>query len=70
MLRAAKEHAINLRASWVVGDSVTDIQAGKRAGCRTTLIQNTVIRPVGTEHPDLRARNLRDAVKLILAMEG
>ena len=70
LLRAAKEHAIDLQASWLVGDSATDIQAGKRAGCRTALIQNTVIGPVGTEHPDLKARDLPDAVKLILGTEG
>lgn len=70
LLRAAKEHSVDLRASWVVGDSATDIQAGKQAGCRTALIHSTVVGPVGIEHPDLKAKDLPDAVKLILGTEG
>jgi D-glycero-D-manno-heptose 1,7-bisphosphate phosphatase len=35
---AAKELDIDLKASWMVGDGLTDIQAGKSAGCRTILI--------------------------------
>jgi D-glycero-D-manno-heptose 1,7-bisphosphate phosphatase len=70
LLRAAREHTIDLRASWVIGDSATDIQAGKRAGCRTALIESTVIGSVGIERPDLKAKDLPDAVKLILGTEG
>jgi D-glycero-D-manno-heptose 1,7-bisphosphate phosphatase len=40
LLRAAKEHDIDLRASWMVGDILHDIEAGNRAGCRTMLIDN------------------------------
>ncbi|MDD4923411.1 MAG: HAD family hydrolase [Dehalococcoidales bacterium] len=35
---AASELGIDLEASWMVGDGLTDIQAGKSAGCRTILI--------------------------------
>lgn len=70
LLRAAEEHSIDLQASWVVGDSATDIQAGRRAGCRTALIQSTGIGSVDIERPDLQAKNLPDAVKLILGTEG
>lgn len=38
LLRAAEEYHIDLAESWIVGDSKTDIQAGKAAGCRTALI--------------------------------
>ncbi len=38
LLQAAEEHAIDLAASWMVGDRDTDMQAGKAAGCRTILV--------------------------------
>ncbi len=37
--RAAAELAIDLGASFAVGDRITDIIAGARAGCRTVLVQ-------------------------------
>ena len=40
LLRAAREHAIDLGSSWFVGDILDDIEAGSRAGCRTVLIDN------------------------------
>jgi D-glycero-D-manno-heptose 1,7-bisphosphate phosphatase len=36
--RAAREHDIDLAASWMVGDILDDIEAGRRAGCRTILL--------------------------------
>jgi histidinol-phosphate phosphatase family protein len=38
--RAAREHGVSLEASWVVGDILDDIEAGRRAGCRTVLLDN------------------------------
>lgn len=40
LLQAAREHGIDLSASWFVGDILDDIEAGTRAGCRTVLIDN------------------------------
>jgi D-glycero-D-manno-heptose 1,7-bisphosphate phosphatase len=40
LLKAASEHDIDLRASWMVGDILHDVEAGHRAGCRTVLIDN------------------------------
>ena len=40
LVRAAREHTIDLRQSWFVGDILDDIEAGTRAGCRTVLIDN------------------------------
>jgi len=39
LLRAADELQLDLRASFMVGDRVTDIVAGQRAGCRTVLVK-------------------------------
>jgi D-glycero-D-manno-heptose 1,7-bisphosphate phosphatase len=40
LLKAAKEHEIDLRSSWMIGASLHDVEAGNRAGCRTLLIDN------------------------------
>ena len=38
LLQAAKDFNIDLEKSWMVGDSDTDIEAGKNAGCQTFLV--------------------------------
>lgn len=40
LLKAARELKLELRSSYLVGDSITDIQAGQRAGCVTFLVGN------------------------------
>ena len=42
LLTAAREHDLNLSESWLVGDSVSDIEAGQRAGCSTAWIADSV----------------------------
>lgn len=42
LLQAARDCAVDLSESWMVGDSVTDIQAGKDAGCQTVLVGGSV----------------------------
>lgn len=39
LLRAAQEHAITLERSFLIGDRITDIAAGSKAGCRTALVR-------------------------------
>jgi D-glycero-D-manno-heptose 1,7-bisphosphate phosphatase len=41
LLRAARELQLDLEASWVVGDSVSDILAGRHAGCRGQILVRT-----------------------------
>ncbi|MDB5033434.1 MAG: D,D-heptose 1,7-bisphosphate phosphatase [Chlorobi bacterium] len=38
LLRAAAEHGIDLAASWMIGDSESDILAGIAAGCHTAKV--------------------------------
>jgi D-glycero-D-manno-heptose 1,7-bisphosphate phosphatase len=38
LLQAAREMDIDLSASYMVGDGLTDIQAGRNAGCKTILV--------------------------------
>jgi D-glycero-D-manno-heptose 1,7-bisphosphate phosphatase len=35
ILALAEKHNIDLDKSWMIGDSETDVEAGRRAGCRT-----------------------------------
>jgi D-glycero-D-manno-heptose 1,7-bisphosphate phosphatase len=37
---AASDRGIDLTRSWLVGDILDDVEAGRRAGCRTALIAN------------------------------
>jgi D-glycero-D-manno-heptose 1,7-bisphosphate phosphatase len=41
LLEAARRHDIDLRRSWMVGDSEKDVEAGRRAGCRTILVDDS-----------------------------
>jgi D-glycero-D-manno-heptose 1,7-bisphosphate phosphatase len=38
VLQAAREHSIDLAASWFVGDREADMECGRRAGTRTILV--------------------------------
>jgi len=40
LLQAARQHGIDLQTSWFVGDILDDVEAGRRAGCRTLLLDN------------------------------
>ncbi|HAB88033.1 MAG TPA: D,D-heptose 1,7-bisphosphate phosphatase [Coprococcus sp.] len=39
LLKASRDFNIDLQSSWMVGDGVNDIKAGKNAGCRTVYIK-------------------------------
>lgn len=41
LLRAAEDFNIDLADSWIIGDSMRDVQAGIAAGCHTALIGHT-----------------------------
>lgn len=40
ILQAARDLRIDLRRSWLVGDILDDVEAGRRAGCSTVLLDN------------------------------
>lgn len=70
ILKAAQDYNIALSESWFIGDILDDVEAGRRAGCRTVLLSNGhetewQMSPLRTPHavaPDLQA-----AAALILA---
>jgi D-glycero-D-manno-heptose 1,7-bisphosphate phosphatase len=64
MTNAAEEFNIDLPSSIVVGDRWRDIEAGRRAGCRTVFIDYGYDEPLPSP-PDHRAASLADAVAWI-----
>jgi len=68
LLDAAREHGIALTESWMIGDSDADIEAGRKAGCRTAL----VLRNSQTENgrADVAGLSLIGVVHQILQWEG
>lgn len=73
LLRAAREHNIDLQRSYMIGDKKSDILAGQRAGCRTILVRTGA---GGTGEPELEATpdwiadDLLDAARIIEAHEA
>lgn len=63
LLQAAREHDIDLRGSWMIGDSEIDIQAGKMAGCQTVRILST---EADKTSADIVAKSLLHGVRQIL----
>ncbi len=68
LLTAASQYNLDLASSWMIGDILNDVEAGRRAGCRTILINN------GNEtewdlspgrYPDFIAGDLAEAAVII-----
>lgn len=71
--KAYKKYAIDLSRSWMIGDGVDDIKAGKKAGCKTILLANInatenlriLEEQLKTIKPDFTVKNLLQALKII-----
>lgn len=75
MLQAARELNIDLSQSWMIGDGLTDVKAGKSAGCKTILLgrmkcELCQLMDEEDARPDAIASNLLEAVSIILNSEG
>ena len=73
LLEAASDRAIDLTASWMVGDILHDVEAGRRAGCRTILIENgheTEWLLSADRCPHYLAPDLNVAADIILTIDG
>jgi phosphoglycolate phosphatase-like HAD superfamily hydrolase len=69
LLKAAHDLEIDLSQSWMIGDILNDVEAGKKAGCKTVLIVNgnkeeELKSTVRT--PDFKAKNIEEAAAQIL----
>lgn len=71
--KAAKEFNIDLSQSWMVGDGVDDIKAGKNAGCKTILLANInsienlriIEEQLGKIKPDFVIKKIPEALNII-----
>ncbi|WCL51269.1 HAD-IIIA family hydrolase [Leptospira sp. GIMC2001] len=61
LLDAQKKFNIDFSKSWIIGDSVTDIQAGKSVGCFAIQIGDQKY-----EEADFLVKNFQEAVSIIL----
>jgi len=77
LLSAARLHGIDLRKSWMIGDSDNDVAAGLNAGCKTARV--TATNATSSERArisdatitaDINASSLLDAIHQILKQEG
>ena len=75
-MRAAKDFNVGIRASFLIGDRITDIIAGKKAGCSTVLVHTGMhtaplietAEPIDASvQPDFECDDLPHAVEWILA---
>jgi D-glycero-D-manno-heptose 1,7-bisphosphate phosphatase len=68
--QAAETMSLELGRSWMLGDGLTDIEAGKRAGCRTILIGTLkcemchLLDKTGAR-PDFVAADLIEAARIV-----
>ncbi len=68
LLQAIKEHNVNTSEAWFIGDSETDLLAGKKAGIGTILISSFIktVRADFRNLADYEFDSLKDAVDFLL----
>lgn len=72
ILRAAQVHGIDLSQSWMIGDILDDVAAGRRSGCRTILLDTgneTEWQLTPARLPHHLAPDLAVAAQIILALQ-
>jgi len=72
LLRAASDYDIDLSSSWMIGDILNDVEAGRRAGCCTILVDNgneTEWRLDEHRIPHHRVKDMRAAAKTVLSQK-
>ena len=67
LLTAAKDFNVDLSMSWMIGDKISDIDAGKAAGCRTILVSTGYGADAGVRaKADAMVYDLPQAVDIIV----
>lgn len=74
--RAARDLAIDLKQSFMVGDKWSDVELGHRAGMRSILVRTGFspddpgnVRPEHVDDPDFTAHDLAEAVQWIIGQK-
>ncbi|HEX4774767.1 MAG TPA: HAD family hydrolase [Candidatus Saccharimonadales bacterium] len=68
LLDAAREFDVDLAESYIIGDKQKDVEAGRRAGAKTILV-DTGLRHVEKTAADFRAKDLLEAARYIVAQK-
>jgi D-glycero-D-manno-heptose 1,7-bisphosphate phosphatase len=66
LLQAASRYGVTLSASVMIGDRWRDVEAGRRAGCRTVLLDSDYAERKAENPPDCTVRSLSEAAAWIL----
>lgn len=66
LVEAARERNIRMQESFMIGDRGKDVEAGRRAGCRTVLLRKAYNK--GSTNTEFFADSLLDAARLILRL--
>jgi D-glycero-D-manno-heptose 1,7-bisphosphate phosphatase len=67
LLEASQKYNIDLPGSFMIGDRAKDVEAGRRAGCRTVFIDHSYQEPRPKPPADFTTRSLPDAAHWILS---
>lgn len=69
IIQAIKEHGIDSKKSYIIGDGIIDMVAGKRVGLKTILVKtgpgHSLDKKFPDTAPDFKAKNLTEAVEFI-----
>ena len=68
LLEAASAHQLDLESSWMVGDTASDMEAGRNAECKTARLQDP--NEPADRLADVVASSLIEAVRQILRREA
>jgi D-glycero-D-manno-heptose 1,7-bisphosphate phosphatase len=68
LLTAFQDFEIDPGMSWMIGDTVSDVSAGQRAGCRTVLITEDA--SVKSGGADLKVQSLLEAAHQLLKFDA
>lgn len=66
LLLAARDLNLDLTRSFMIGDKFSDIEAGKRAGCKTILLRNDFVEEETDLKPDFIASNWVEVLSYVL----
>ncbi len=68
LLDGADKFGVDLSKSWMIGDRMTDVVAGQKAGCQSILLQNQTTPPIEYSfgEPPMICENLLSASQFIV----
>jgi D-glycero-D-manno-heptose 1,7-bisphosphate phosphatase len=71
LLSAADDHSADLSSSWMIGDRISDVEAGHRAGCRSILLHGVEsIEAAAAARPACVASGILEAAQFILSTDS